>query len=120
MQVRDFMPAMADVISGSTPRPVELPDGWGANDHVATAGGDVYWPDVAPAWRELELGDAEGVCMVARRGRDPYELFCQRVCDQVRGLRELLGERGPAVCVGGQVIVFNADGTRAAYIDNLD
>jgi len=113
MQVRDFMPAMADVVSGSTPRPVELPDGLGADAHVATADGDVYWPDVSPAWRELELGDAEGVCMVARRGRGPYEGFCQRVREHVDELRELLGERGPAVCASGRVIVFNADGTRA-------
>jgi hypothetical protein len=118
MQVRDFMPAMADVISGSTPRPVELPDGLPADAHVATADGDVYWPDVSPAWRGLELGDAADVCMVARHGRDPYGQFCQRVHDQVNELRDLLGERGPAVCIGGQVIVFNADGTRAAYSES--
>ena len=115
METRDFMPMVADVVSGHTPRPVELPDGLGADAPVATADGDVYWPDVAPAWRGLELGDAEGVCMVARRGRDPNERFCQRVRDQVNELRELLGERGPAVCAAGRVIVFNADGTRAAY-----
>ena len=117
MHVRDFMPAMADVVSGSTPRPVELPDGLPADASVATADGDVYWPDVSPAWRGLGLGDAEGVCVVARRGRDPNERFCQRVRERVHELRGLLGERGPAVCVSGQVIVFNADGTRAAYAD---
>ena len=37
--------------------------------------------------------------------------------ERVHELRGLLGERGPAVCVSGQVIVFNADGTRAAYAD---
>ena len=114
MQVRDFMPAMADVVSGHTPRPVELPDGLGVDVHVATADGDVYWPDVSPAWRGLELGDTADVCMVARRNRDPNERFCQRVRAQANELRELLGEQGAAVCVSGRVIVFNADGTRAA------
>lgn len=114
MEVRDFMPMMTDVVSGGVPSPVELPDGLPADSYVATADGDVYWPGVSPAWRGLGLGSAADVCIAARRGRSPYPL-CERIQGQVNELRDLLGEQGPAICARGQVIVFNADGTRAAY-----
>lgn len=116
MYIKDFMPMMADVVSGNVPRPVELPSGLPATSHVSTPDGEVYWPDAAPAWRGLSL-DTDRVCIVARRDRDSVDRFCPRVCNAVDNLRQLLGEDGPAVCDRGRVIVFNSDGTRAAMED---
>lgn len=113
--VRDCMPEMADVVSGRYPRPVELPVGATAAWRIATPDGEVFWPNVCPAWRVLRLGDADGACTVARRGRPPDKLaVCVRVRRTVEELRDLLGERGAAVCVRGRVYVFNSDGTRVA------
>lgn len=116
MYVRDCMPMVADIVSGHCPRPVELPDGGDVNWYVATQDGDVYWPDVAPAWHKLELGDAANVCLVARQGREPREGFCEFVADAVGQLRAFLGEPGAAVCDRGRVLVFNSDGTRVAVM----
>lgn len=114
MVIQDSTPAMADVVSGHCPRPIELPGGADVDRHIATPDSDVYWPDVAPAWRELELGDVTDVCLVARQGREPREGFCESVIDAVEQLRDFLGEPGAAVCHHGRVLVFNADGTRVA------
>jgi len=114
--IQDCMPMMADVVNGRQPRPVELPDGADVNHHVPTSNGDVFWPDVAPAWRKLNLGDVSDTCLVARRGREPREKFCRRVVMAVRELRALLGEPGPAVCCQSRVLVFNSDGTRIAVM----
>lgn len=121
MHIRDCMPQMADVVSGRYPRPVYLPDGANVDRHIATENGDVFWPDVAPAWRVLQIGDVGRACTVARRGRPPDNLaVCERVQRTVEELRALLGERGAAVCVRGRVYVFNADGTRVAVEGNAD
>lgn len=116
MYIRDCTPMMADVVSGRYPRPVELPFAARVDFHIATEDGDVFWPDVAPAWRVLQIGDIDGVCIVARRDRDPDRFVCERVRQTVETLRDLLGERGAAVCVRGRVLVFNADGTRVAAV----
>jgi hypothetical protein len=117
MIILGCMPMMADIVSGAVPRPVELPDGGDVNWYVATPDGDIYWPDVAPAWRELGLGDVADVCLVARQGREPRDGFCESVVNAVRELRDFLGEQGTAVCHHGRVLVFNADGTRVAIME---
>lgn len=115
--IQACMPAMADVLSGQCPRPVELPDGSDIDRHVETPDGDVFWPDVAPAWRTLGLGNVDDICTVARSNRKPKETFCQHVHQTVIELRGFLGEQGAAICTHGRILVFNADGTRVAVAE---
>jgi hypothetical protein len=97
--IQDFMPMVADVVSGAVPRPTELQDG-------ETPTGQ--WYDTAPAWRGLSL-DADCKA-VAGYGTPPTDN-----ADLIADLRAALGEPGAAVVAGSRVIVFNRDGTRAAF-----
>ena len=118
--IHDCMPAMADVISGSVPRPADLPEGLQVDDKVGTVAGYVPWCDVAPAWRVLGLPRASAVCYVAQRGRDPQDVLCQAIYAQAGELRAALGENGAVICAGGRLVAFNSDGTRAATVGDVE
>lgn len=106
--IMDYMPAMADVISGAMPRPVD----------IAPGADPSKWMRRTPAWaRVVKQVRASRVKILARRGETPIEY-----ADQVAAMRAIL-ETPPAdgvvILLGSTVYVaFNIDGTRAAMSDN--
>lgn len=118
--IRDCMPMIADIVSGSCPRPIALPDGGAVNWHVKNENGeDVPWVSVAPAWHKLNLGDISNACIVARQNRAIDDTVCKDVSDTVEYLREFISERGAAICIRGRILVFNQDGTRVAISERI-
>ena len=102
IEIRAFMPSSMPLASGATARPLELAPGqWPG----------AVWCESAPAWGGLGL-DFASARIIA--GNATGAIGQQ---EQVTELRAALGAPGPAAFdfANNRVVVFNADGTRAAY-----
>ena len=91
--VLDAIPAMADVFSGSVPRPAVLRRG----DDVTT------WAQRSTAVRRLaQLWGVDAATVQAFDTQDAE-------------LGEFLGDVGAYVILGGRLVALNVDGTRGAW-----